>query len=159
MAMRCIGGWDTVKSRNQLYTLNDEVWSDGIGFGRWREEIKKWSVKKYTEIGTQLGWESANMNFAHYPRGLWARENKRKTESRWWIMTPKETWLHEDGKHGILEILCVKLECLKTPANQHMRLKGRFILNIILYLLLNSLRNLAVSPQMPQLSVQIDDGL
>lgn len=91
MAMRCIGGWDTVKSRNQLYTLNDEVWSDGIGFGRWREEIKKWSVKKYTEIGTQLGWESANMNFAHYPRGLWARENKRKTESRWWIMTRKET--------------------------------------------------------------------
>lgn len=77
-------------------------------------------------------------------------------------MTRKETWLHEDGKHGILEILCVKLECLKTPANQHMRLKGRFILNIImkfLYLLLNSLRNLAVSPQMPQLSVQIDDGL
>lgn len=70
MTLRGIGGWDTVKSRNQLYTLNDEVWSDGIGFGRCREEIKKRSVKKYTEIGTQLGWESANMNFVHYPRGL-----------------------------------------------------------------------------------------
>lgn len=71
-------------------------------------------------------------------------------------------WLHEDDKHCILEMLCVKLESLKTPTNQHMRLKGRFILNIImkfLYLLLNSLRNLAVSPQVPQLSVQTDDGL